>query len=94
MQNGIRLVAVSAIIAAATFAIHADTALSNQAADVQLQLGRLFYGDGRYQDSLDAYQNALKTDDRIGCVRRGRASSSRRCAWRSSTSRTARPRAW
>lgn len=63
MQNGTRLLAVSLILAAATFAIRADTGNSDEAAEIQLQLGRLLFDDGRYQDSLDAYQRALQTDD-------------------------------
>ncbi len=58
MQRGIRFVAVSAIFAAATFVIHADTP-PNHTPDIQLQLGRLFFEDGRYGDSLEAYQKAL-----------------------------------
>ena len=62
MQRRIRIVAVSAIVAAATFVIHADTPPSH-APDIQLQLGRLFFEDGRYSDSLEAYQKALTVQD-------------------------------
>ena len=63
MQRGIRFGTVSAIIAAATLVIHADTPPSNQSAEIQLQLGRLFFDDGRYIDSLEAYQKALAVQD-------------------------------
>ena len=64
MTRGIRVVAVSAAIVAATFAIHADVP-SNHAIDIQLQLGRLLFEDGRYAESLEAYQNALTADDSV-----------------------------
>jgi len=64
MTRGIRVVAVSAAIVAATFAIHAD-APSNHAIDIQLQLGRLLFEDGRYAESLEAYQKALTADDSV-----------------------------
>jgi Flp pilus assembly protein TadD/predicted aspartyl protease len=62
MQRGIRFGAISAIIAAATLVIHADNP-PNHSAEIQLQLGRLFFEDGRYGDSLEAYQKALVIDD-------------------------------
>ena len=64
MTRGIRVVAVSAAIVAATFAIHADVP-SNHAIDIQLQLGRLLFEDGRYPESLEAYQKALTADDSV-----------------------------
>ena len=59
MQRGIRAAAVSAIIAAAGFTIRADDKLSSHQADIQLQLAQLFFDDGRYVESLEAYQKAL-----------------------------------
>ena len=61
MQSGFRLAAVSAIVAAGSFVIRADTTPPSQASEVQLQLGNLLYSEGRYLDALDAYKNALKT---------------------------------
>src|SRR6266850_3129413 len=61
MNSAYRAVAVSAIVAAASFVIRADTTPSSQASEVQLQLGNLLYSEGRYLDSLEAYKNALKT---------------------------------
>ena len=62
MQRGIRFGAVTAIVAAATFIIHADTP-PNRTPDIQLQLGRLLFEDGRYGESLEAYQKALTIED-------------------------------
>lgn len=59
MHSGFRLAAASAIVAAASLVIRADVP-SSQASEVQLQLGRLLFSEGRYLDALDAYRNALK----------------------------------
>ena len=56
MPRAFRLVAASAIVAAASFVIHADATPPSQAAEIQLQLGDMFFSEGRYQDALDAYQ--------------------------------------
>ena len=58
MDKSIRAAAVLAIVAAAGFTIHADKP-SSHAADIQLQLAQLFFDDGRYVESLEAYQKAL-----------------------------------
>jgi Flp pilus assembly protein TadD/predicted aspartyl protease len=64
MQFGFRRTSVvTALIAAASLAIHADGTPQSQAADIQLQLGSLLYSEGRYNEALEAYQNALKTSD-------------------------------
>ena len=63
MHSGLRVLAGSAIIAAATFVIHADTPLPSQLADIQLQLGRLLFDQGQYPESLDAYRNAVNTEN-------------------------------
>src|ERR1700758_2907532 len=62
MNRGIRAAASAAIVAAATFVIHADTPRSAQP-DIELQLAKLFFDDGRYVESLEAYQLALKAED-------------------------------
>src|SRR2546422_181881 len=59
MHNGFRLAAASAIVAAGSFLIRADTTPASQASEIQLQLGNLLYSEGRYGDALDAYKNAL-----------------------------------
>jgi Flp pilus assembly protein TadD/predicted aspartyl protease len=63
MRSGFRTSAVVVLVAAASLAIHADGPQPSQAAEVQLQLGSMLYAEGRYVDSLEAYQNALKTTD-------------------------------
>src|SRR5262249_41705148 len=60
MRSAIRVAAVSALVAAASFAIRADATPPSQASDIQLQLGDLLFSEGKYVDSLDAYRNALK----------------------------------
>jgi tetratricopeptide (TPR) repeat protein len=59
MSSGFRLAAAGAIVAAASFVIHADTTPASQASEIQLQLGDLLYSEGRYGDALDAYKIAL-----------------------------------
>src|ERR1051326_4097542 len=61
MQTGFRLVAASAMVAAASLVIRADVTNPSQSTEIQLQLGDLLFSEGRFQDSLDAYKNALKT---------------------------------
>jgi predicted aspartyl protease/Flp pilus assembly protein TadD len=63
MSGGTRVVAIVAMVAGASFVIHADVAPVSQAAAVQLQLGDAFFRDGRYQDALDAYRLALDHAD-------------------------------
>ena len=62
MKRGIRAVAVAAVVAAASFTIHADKPSSHNA-DIQLQLAQLFFQDGRYLESLEAFQKALAAED-------------------------------
>jgi tetratricopeptide (TPR) repeat protein/predicted aspartyl protease len=62
-QRGARILAVSALIAAASFVIHADGTPSPIAAEVQLQLAQLFYDQGGYADALQAYRLALEKAD-------------------------------
>src|SRR5450759_3250407 len=75
MRRGVRAVVTLVAVAAATFAIHAEVP-SSHAIDIQLQLGRLLFEDGRYGESLEAYQKALKVADsgrareaRVGVIR-------------------------
>ncbi len=63
MRSGFRSSAVFVLVLAASFVIHADGTPPSQAPDVQLQLGSMLNAEGRYSEALDAYQNALKTDD-------------------------------
>src|SRR5438309_9307541 len=65
MQRGIRAAAAATVVAAASFVIRADTAASTRAADIQLQLGQLLFQDGRYGESLEAFQKAIDGDDPV-----------------------------
>ena len=66
MQFGLRRTpVVTALVAAASLIIHADGTPPSQSAEIQLQLGSLLYTEGRYNESLEAYQNALKTTDTL-----------------------------
>ena len=65
MQVGFRSSVVLVLVAAASLVIHADGTPPSQAADVQFQLGTLFYSEGRYIESLEAFQNALKSTDTL-----------------------------
>ena len=53
------------LVAATSLAIHADGPPPSQAADVQFHLGTLLYSEGRYVESLEAFQNALKSQDAL-----------------------------
>src|SRR6266849_9659265 len=61
MHSAFRVVAVSVIVAAASFVLRADVPPLSQASEIQLQLGDLLFSEGKFLDSLDAYRNALKT---------------------------------
>ena len=66
MQSGFRRFSVvTALVAAASFAVGADGPPQSQAAEVQIQLGSLLSSEGRYNEALEAYQNALKTSDTV-----------------------------
>jgi len=71
MLKGLRALVVIGAVGTAGFVIHADTPTS-EAAAIQLQAGDLFYSQGLFQESLAAYQNALKSPD-IRIARRARA---------------------
>ena len=81
-MNGLRFaVAASAVVAAVSLVIHAE-GTESQSVEIQLQLGNLFFGEGRYQDSLDAYENAVKVapSDQMRQARGGVIRSSLRVA--------------
>src|ERR1700730_2265599 len=60
-MHGFRFaVAASAFVVAVSLVIHAEGTTQSQSVEIQLQLGNLFFGEGRYQESLEAYRNAVK----------------------------------
>jgi Flp pilus assembly protein TadD/predicted aspartyl protease len=60
-MNRFRFVAAaSVLVAGVTFGMHADDTPPSQSAEIQLQLGDTLFGEGRYQESLVAYRNAVK----------------------------------
>ncbi len=66
MRSGFRVpvvFVVAVLCAVAAFVIRADSTPPSQASEVQLQLGTMLYAEGRYNEALDAYQNAAKTTD-------------------------------
>ncbi len=65
MQKGFRVVAVSAFIAATTLLTRAEITPPSQAADIELQLGNLYFSEGRFSDSLEAFQRATNADDPV-----------------------------
>ena len=71
MLKGLRVLVVIGAVGTAGFVIHADTPTPEEAA-IQLQAGDLFFSQGLFQESLSAYQNAVKTSD-TGIARRARA---------------------
>jgi tetratricopeptide (TPR) repeat protein len=59
-MNGFRLVAATAaLVTAVSFVTRADGTSQSQSAEIQLQLGGIYFSEGKYQEALDAYQNAV-----------------------------------
>ena len=60
-MRGFRFVAATAaLVIAVSFVTRADDTAQSQSAEIQLQLGGMFFAEGKYQESLEAYRNALK----------------------------------
>jgi Flp pilus assembly protein TadD/predicted aspartyl protease len=60
-MNGFRSTAfVSAFVVAVSLITHAAGLPQSQSVEIQLQLGEMLFGEGRYQESLEAYRNAVK----------------------------------
>src|SRR5258706_12332584 len=81
-MHGFRFaVAASAFVIAVSLVIHAEGTQS-QSVEIQLQLGNMFFGEGRYQESLEAYKNAVKVapPDQVRQARGGVILSSLRVA--------------
>jgi len=61
MHRAFKFAAASALIVVASLVIRADATPASQASEIQVQLGDILFSEGRYNDSLEAYRNALKT---------------------------------
>jgi Flp pilus assembly protein TadD/predicted aspartyl protease len=60
MNSRFRGAAVSVLLAAATLVVRADTTPpSSYAADIELQVGDLYYSEGRFLESFAAYRHAV-----------------------------------
>src|SRR5207247_6835083 len=81
-MNRLRFAVVaSALIVSVSLVIHAE-GTGSQSVEIQLQLGNMFFGEGRYQESLEAYKNAVKVapPDQLRQARGGVILSSLRVA--------------
>src|SRR5262245_61797894 len=72
MRRGFRVLAGSAVVAAATIIMHADAQVPSQLSEIQLRLARVLFEQGQYPESLEAYRSAVSSDD-SGTSRRARA---------------------
>jgi len=82
-MNGFRLAATAAaLIVAVSLVTHADGTPQSQSVEIQLQLGDMFFSEGKYQESLEAYRNAVKAApaDRMRQARAGVISAALRVA--------------
>jgi Flp pilus assembly protein TadD/predicted aspartyl protease len=60
-MNGFRFTAsAAALVTAVSLITHAEGLPQSQSVEIQLQLGEMLFGEGRYQESLEAYRNAVK----------------------------------
>ena len=95
IARGFRLVAVAAVVAAASFVIHADVTPQSQSAEIQLQLGERVPRRGALRGR--ARRVPARAGDRAarpGAAAARRASSPPRFASPNSTWRARRPRSW
>ena len=60
VTRGARILAVSTLVAAASYVIKADTTPAPTASEVQLQLANIFSEQGGYAEALQAYRLALE----------------------------------
>jgi tetratricopeptide (TPR) repeat protein/predicted aspartyl protease len=72
MRSGFRVLACSAVVAAATIIMHADAQLPSQLGEIELRLGRFLFEQGQYPEALEAYRNAVASED-AGTSRRARS---------------------
>jgi Flp pilus assembly protein TadD/predicted aspartyl protease len=59
MYTGVRAIAISVSIVAASLVTFADVTPQSQAGEIELRLAHEFFAEGRYSDALDAYRKAL-----------------------------------
>src|SRR5262245_17757837 len=59
MRRGVRAVSAAVLFTAAVLVIRVETAVDASSGAVQLQLGREYIEEGRYDDALDAFKKAL-----------------------------------
>jgi predicted aspartyl protease/Flp pilus assembly protein TadD len=59
MYTGVRAIAISAMVVAASLVTFADVTPQSQAGEIELRLADEFFTEGRYSDALDAYRKAL-----------------------------------
>ena len=62
MHRGVRSVVAAALVVAGSLLVYADVTTPSHAGDVQLRLAHEFFGEGRFNDALDAYQRALRAN--------------------------------
>jgi predicted aspartyl protease/Flp pilus assembly protein TadD len=60
-MNGFRFAAAaSALVVAVSLGAQAEGTAQSQSFEIQLQLGEMLFGEGKYQESLEAYRNAVE----------------------------------
>jgi tetratricopeptide (TPR) repeat protein len=82
-MNGLRFAAVaSALVVGVSLVGRADGTPQSETVEIQLQLGDVLFGEGRYRESLEAFQNAVKVapPDRLRRARGGVIQSALRVA--------------
>ena len=72
----------AALVVAVSLVTHADETPQSQSVEIQLQLGDVLFSEGKYQESLEAYRNAVKVapTDRMRQARAGVIQSALRVA--------------
>ncbi|HVH29972.1 MAG TPA: aspartyl protease family protein [Vicinamibacterales bacterium] len=82
-MSGLRFaLAASAVVVAVSLVTRADGTPQSEAVEIQLQLGDVLFEEGRYRESLEAFQNAVKVapPDRLRRARGGVIQSALRIA--------------
>ncbi len=71
MLRGVRFVVLALVVGAAVLVIRAHAEAQSETPEIQLQLGTLLFGEGRYLDAFQAFGRAVQSDD-FDVVRRAR----------------------